>query len=160
MLVQLMALLALHTSQTRIVAVGGIPNAVPAEARATPEIIAVRVEAAGAVLWDGTLRIAPNQAASYQQHLNQASAFQCPPDTPHDRSERRQLTVNIYANQTPQQGRSYRVDASWQRPIPQQACLEGGTRTVQITQAVSLMPGESKTIEGDAGLRVQLTLGR
>jgi len=64
--------------------------------------------------------------------------------------------VQNYGNAIP----SYRFDASWARPVLSADCGESGTRTVQVSQAVILQPGQTTVTEGDAGLRVELTRGR
>ena len=61
-----------------------------------------------------------------------------------------------YGTATP----SYRFDASWARPVVSADCGESGTRTVQISQAIVLQPGQTTMTEGDAGLRVELTRSR
>jgi hypothetical protein len=112
------------------------------------------------VLWQGTLRVGQNQGGSYSQSFPQASAEICPPNSSYDRSERSSLNFNVYVQNYGQGRPSYRVDASWGRPIKVANCGESGTRTVQINQGVFLDPGETATIEGDAGLRVELTRAR
>lgn len=124
------------------------------------EAIAVRVSSPEGVLWQGTLRVGQNQGGSYSQSFSQASADNCPPNSSYDRSERSSLNFNVYVQNYGQGRPGYRVDASWGRPIKVANCGESGTRTVQINQGVFLDPGETVTIEGDAGLRVELTRAR
>jgi hypothetical protein len=124
------------------------------------EALAVRISSPEGVLWQGTLRVGQNQGGSYSQSLSQASAEICPPNSPYDRSERSSLNFNVYVQNYGQGRPSYRVDASWGRPIKVPNCGESGTRTVQINQGVMLDPGETATIQGDAGLRVELTRTR
>lgn len=124
------------------------------------ESIGVRVSSPEGVLWQGTLRVGQNQGGSYSQSFSQASADICPPNSSYDRSERSSLNFNVYVQNYGQGRPSYRVDASWGRPIKVANCGESGTRTVQINQGVFLDPGETATIEGDAGLRVELTRAR
>ena len=131
-----------------------------AAAEAQIETIGVRVSSPEGVLWQGTLRVAQNQGGSYSQSFSQASADNCPPNSSYDRSERSTLNFNVYVQNYGQGRPSYRVDASWGRPIKVANCGESGTRTVQINQGVFLDPGETATIEGDAGLRVELTRPR
>ncbi len=124
------------------------------------EDLAVRITAAGALLWEGTLRVGQHQGASYQQNMTQASVDRCAPDTPHDRSERTHLNFSIYAHTHHQWGQTYRVEVSWARPVRGEACLETGTRTVQINHNFMLEPGKTEIVDGDAGLRVALTRAR
>jgi hypothetical protein len=124
------------------------------------ETLAVRVSSPEGVLWQGTLRVGQNQSGSYSQSLSQASADNCPPNSPYDRSERSSLNFNVYVQNYGQGRPSYRVDASWGRPIKVANCGESGTRTVQINQGVMLEPGQTATIKGDSGFRVELTRTR
>jgi len=49
------------------------------------------------------------------------------------------------------------LTVSWQRPTKATGCAGDGTRQVQLTQTVPLGPGQSVTIDGDAGLSVTLS---
>ena len=135
-----------------------------AVATAAPEIrideLAVQISSPAGTLWQGNLRVAQNQGASYSQSLSQASPTICPPNSPYDRSERSSINFNVYVQNSGEFGPIYRIDASWQRPIDEAGCAERGTRTVQVSKALSLAPGESGSVEGDAGLRVDVTRRR
>jgi len=133
------------------------PPSVPVEAQI--DELAVRISSPTGVLWQGNLRVAQNQGASYSQNFSQASPTLCPPNSPYDRSERSSINFNVYV-QNNGSGSVYRVDASWQRPSEETNCGERGTRTVQVNKALVLNPGESGVVEGDAGLRVEVTRRR
>ncbi len=124
------------------------------------ETIAVRISSPQGVLWQGNLRVGANQGASYSQNLSQAAPDQCPSGSPYDRSERSSISFNLYVQNYGNATPSYRFDASWARPVLSADCGKSGTRTVQISQAVVLQPGQTTMTEGDAGLRVELTRGR
>lgn len=156
MLAQLLPLLVLQDSSVAVMTTSDRIAAPPAVSAPT-QMIGVRVSSPQGVLWQGTLRIAENQSASYSQNLSQASTLVCPPGSPYDRSERTSVSFNVYAQNYGQGRPNYRVDASWARPIVDANCGESGTRTVQINQSVTLEPGQTATIEGDAGLRVELS---
>jgi hypothetical protein len=49
------------------------------------------------------------------------------------------------------------VSVSWQRPSKTVGCAGEGTRQVQLTQTVPLAPGQSVTLQGDAGLTVTVS---
>jgi hypothetical protein len=49
------------------------------------------------------------------------------------------------------------LNVRWQRPAKPQTCDSDGSREVQITQTVPLAPGQSVTVQGDAGLAVTLS---
>jgi hypothetical protein len=121
--------------------------------------LAVRVSSPAGLLWQGNIRVALNQGANYSQSFSQASPVICPPNSPYDRSDRSSVNFNVYV-QNNGYGTIYRVDASWQRPTEETGCGERGTRTVQVSKGLSLDPGESGMIEGDAGLRVEVTRQR
>lgn len=122
--------------------------------------LAVRISSPAGVLWQGNLRVAQNQGASYSQNFSQASPTLCPPNSPYDRSERSSISVNVYVQNSGEYGPIYRIDASWQRPTEETGCGERGTRTVQVNKALSLDPGETGLVEGDAGLKVEVTRRR
>ena len=159
MLIPVLALLMPATVAVESVATDRIA-APPATVEGQIDHIAVRVSSPQGVLWSGTLRVAINQGASYSQNLSQASTQSCPPNSPYDRSERSSVSFNVYGQNHGQGTPSYRIDASWARPIKEANCLESGTRTVQINHAVALEPGQTTVIEGDAGLRVEITRNR
>jgi hypothetical protein len=158
MLIPVMALLMQTTVLVEAVASDRIGP--PAAAEGQIDHLSVRVSSPQGVLWQGTLRVANNQGASYSQNLSHASTHSCPPNSPYDRSERSSVSFNVYAQNYGQGAPSYRIDASWARPIREANCLESGTRTVQINHAVALQPGQTAVIEGDAGLRVEVTRNR
>lgn len=144
-------ILALRTD--RVVVTPNLPEARIDE-------LAVRISSPAGLLWQGTLRVAQNQSASYSQNFSQASASYCPPSSSYDRSERSSINFSIYVQNSGEVAPIYRVDASWQRPIEEAGCGERGTRTVQVNKALALDPGESGLVEGDAGLRVEVTRRR
>ena len=152
-------LVSLLLAQTTVVTVAD-RMVTPSASTAQIETLAVRLSSSQGVLWQGDLRVGLNQGASYSQNMSQASPDLCPAGSPYDRSERGSVSFNVYLQNHGQARPSYRVDASWARPILSADCGESGTRTVQINQMVVLEPGQTTVIEGDAGLRVELTRGR
>ena len=143
----------LAMSADRIVATPNPPETQIAE-------LSVRISSPAGLLWQGNLRVAQNQGASYSQNFSQASPTRCPPNSPYDRSERSSVSFNVYVQNSGEAAPIYRIDASWQRPIEEAGCGERGTRTVQVNKALALDPGESGLVEGDAGLRVEVTRRR
>jgi hypothetical protein len=134
--------------------------AAPNAPEAKIDEFAVRVSSPAGLLWQGNLRVAQNQGASYSQNFSQASPTLCPPNVPYDRSERSSINFNVYVQNSGEYGPIYRIDASLQRPIDEAGCGERGTRTVQVNKTLALDPGESGVVEGDAGLRVEVTRRR
>src|SRR5215218_9191321 len=159
MLAQLLPLLILQDSSVAVMTVAD--RITPPPAVSTPtQTLAVKVSSPQSLLWQGTLRVGENQSASYSQNMSQASTLVCPPGSPYDRSERSSVSFNVYTQNYGQGRPNYRLDVSWARPIIDANCGESGTRTVQINQSVMLEPGQTATVEGDAGLRVELSRQR
>lgn len=160
MLAPLLSLLLLPAASPALVAATDrIAVASPAPT-ADVDTLAVRISSPQGLLWQGSLRVTQNSGASYSQNWSQASPGACPPSSPYDRSERNNVNFNVYVNNSGEYGRIFRIDASWQRPSSDTECTERGTRTVSVTKALALDPGETGIVEGDAGLRVEVTRGR
>ena len=154
MLAQVVPLLLIQASS---VALAADRMVLPVSDASGIENLTVRLSSPQGVLWQGSLRLSQNQGASYSQNLSQASTEVCPAGMPYDRSERSAISFNVYAQNNGQYGMSYRVDASWARPILSPDCGESGTRTVQLNQVLRLDPGRTSVIEGDAGFKVEVT---
>lgn len=148
--------IAQHGRAPIIVTSERIARPTSSEPPRTLERIGIRVTSPEGVLWEGSLRVGPNQSANYSQSISQASAELCPVGSSYDRSERRNLNFSINPSYNQQLGQSYRMDASWTRPMRGDACYDSGTRTVQINQTVTIETGKTEVVEGDAGLRVEL----
>lgn len=157
MLVSVVAFM-LAQSPAPVIAVGDriAPPSVSAQTRA--ESLSIRISSSDGVLWQGSVRVRPNQGASYNQNFSQASTESCGSNS-YDHAERRQFNFNVNAQHNAL-GQAYRIDVSWQRPIADGTCSETGTRTVGVNRTVLLSPGQTSVIEGDAGLRIELTRGQ
>jgi hypothetical protein len=159
MLASVAALLLIQASSAATLpATDRIVTAAP-EGMGDVENLAVRLTSPQGVLWQGNVRVTQNQGASYSQNFSQASPTACP-STSYERSERSSVNLNVYLQNNGSNGMVYRVDASWQRPAEDSGCGERGTRTVQVAKGISLNAGETGVIEGDAGLRVEITRAR
>lgn len=152
-------LLPLLLVQTDVVTTGTRLHVTPTP-ESQMETLGVRLSSPEGVLWQGNLRVGANQSASYSQNLSQASPEVCPAGSPYDRSERSAINFNVYVQNNGQWGPSYRVDASWSRPIHAARCTESGTRTVQLNHTIVIEPGQTSVVEGDAGLKVEVTRAR
>jgi len=115
------------------------------------------VTAAGRLFLDDTFRVAPSAGASYQESRSEAPEAVCAGERSYSSQERYGLNMNMYVsdNSTPQM--RINLTVSWQRPSRTPSCDGNGTRQVQLTQTVPLGPGQSVTIDGDAGLQVTLS---
>jgi hypothetical protein len=130
----------------------------PSASEAQIDELSIRISSPAGELWQGNVRVAQNQGASYSQNFSQASPTACSGNS-YDRSERSSINFNVYL-QNNGYGMTYRFDASWQRPSEDSGCGERGTRTVSVTKALALKPSETGVVEGDAGLRVEITRRR
>jgi hypothetical protein len=140
----------------RIVAVGGVPSLQERPPLlVTP--ITVRVTAGNRILFNDTLRVSENSSASYSENRSEAAMVVCPPPRSYESSDRSSLSIQLYLRDNRTTGEAVNISVNWQRPAPGSACGNDGTRTVQLGQTVPLQPGQSTTIEGDAGLVVTLT---
>jgi hypothetical protein len=117
--------------------------------------VRIRVSARGRLLFDDVLRVARNSGASYQQYRNEAAETVCA-ERYSNSQDRNTLSINLGIREEPPMGPSVSVSVNWQRPSEDDICGDG-TRTVQLSQTVPLAPGQSATIQGDAGLTVTLS---
>jgi hypothetical protein len=127
-------------------------------ARASAETLTVDVDAtAGSeVLWRGSLRVgSSSRSASFNRTTMQAPRPDC--DTAkYDEGVRD--SFNLSLNRYPRGDGPIRttVQVSWDRPS---GCSgDRVQRSVQLSGALDLQPGQPVTIEGDAGLRIRFTL--
>jgi hypothetical protein len=71
------------------------------------------------------------------------------------------LTISPFLGDSAEPGREApraRVSLEWSRAAPD-PCSQG-TRTVEMMEVVALTPGQTITLEGDGGLRVELAVAR
>ena len=122
---------------------------------ATP--IRVRVAVGARELFNDTLRVTRNASASYSENRSEAPDVVCAGDRYYSSQERYSLSVQLYLRDDNSNGAGVNVSVNWQRPAPNTGCDREGTRSVQLNQTVPLGPGQSITIEGDAGLTVTLS---
>lgn len=119
-------------------------------------VIEVDASANGKTLWRGSLRMGAPAGASFQRTLTEAPPEGCATgDTDHSGirdSFRVQLNARSRNEDAPQQNFS----VEWQRPSDQ--CANGlVAKSVELTGTLQLKPGQSITVEGDAGLVVRFT---
>ena len=129
-------------------------TALPAE---NPITLELHVTGGGHQLWYGALQVSRSSGASYSESTSEAAEIICPNTPTYGQSERKSLNINIYWQETGYQGPAANVSVNWQRPSPGLDCTPPGTRSVQISQMVRLVPGQSETIQGDGGLVVKVT---
>jgi hypothetical protein len=119
--------------------------------------VRVRVTAGGKQLFNDTLKVNRNAGASYQESRNEAPEDVCPGQRYYGSQERYSLNVSLSLRDDTPSGPSVNVTVRWQRPSKLLTCNGEGSREVQLTQTVPLAPGQSVTVQGDAGLSVTVS---
>jgi len=124
-----------------------------------PADVFVRITAGGRELWSGDLRVEAQRGAQFNMTLQQGDAV-CADQSERQIYARRQTGLNFTLRQAygRSEGQPLSLTASWTRPSAD--CALPGTRTVGIDTAIVLAPGQSRAIEGDGGLRIELTRRR
>ena len=120
-------------------------------------IVRVRVTAAGQQLLNDTFRVSRNASASYQESRSEAPDIMCSTQRSYGSQQRYSLNVNLYLRDDGTNGPAVNVSVRWQRPAKLMTCGGEGSREVQLTQTIPLAPGQSMTVEGDAGLAVTIS---
>ena len=140
-------------------AVGRIGNDVIAPDMApVPAIpVHVRVVAGGQQLFNDTFRVSRTAGASYQESRSEAPETVCATQRYYGSQQRYSLNINLYLRDDTSSGPAVNLTVSWQRPSKVLACGGEGSRQVQLTQTVPLAPGQSTTVQGDAGLVVTIS---
>lgn len=129
------------------------------ELRARRATIAVEATGGGQTLWSGTLRVGGyGGGANVSRSLRQAPPYGCPADPDEGyRSEENSFNMGLNMQRPDDGVTRYRFNVSWQRPGD--SCSEAMIqRSVQLSGTASLAPGQSVSIQGDAGLVLRLKL--
>ena len=125
--------------------------------KSVPVPVRVRVAVGAQVLFNDTLRVSGIAGASYQESRSEAPETVCPTERYYSASRRDSLNVNLYQREESTAGPLFNVSVSWTRPSRTVGCGGEGSRQVQLTQTVPLAPGQSVTLQGDAGLSVTVS---
>ena len=116
-----------------------------------PITVRVRATAGSVVLVADRFRVGPTNA-SFSQQRNEAAPTSC--GDYRDSSRRTSINFSVgpaYSSEKEQ----YRVSLSWSRPGGE--ICGAGQRTTSVEQTVALQPGRTIVVEGDGGLKVELT---
>jgi len=156
----LIALLIAAAQEAGVISLPRLVTAVPppivmTRVEATP--IRVRVAVGTRQLFNDTLRVTRNASASYSENRSEAPDVVCAGDRYYSSQDRYSLSVQLYLRDDNSNGAGVNVSVNWQRPSPNTGCDREGTRSVQLNQTVPLGPGQSITLEGDAGLTLTLS---
>lgn len=112
--------------------------------------IAVRASLGSAILLDDRFRVG-RSGASFNQNRSETGEGDCQPT--YANTARQSLSVNIRPEGPSKD--HYRVSVNLMRPSG--TCEASGSRGVSVEQTVELKPGQSASIQGDGGLRVDLS---
>jgi hypothetical protein len=120
-------------------------------------LIEVRVSSEQGLLWQGDLRVGAS-GANVMQSRTESETAGCQASDRNNRSLRNHLHLNLDRSSSGARDgeAAYALRLSWSRPASSQGCAAGGSRTVEISQAVDLPAGGQATLRGDAGLVVTL----
>lgn len=122
------------------------------------EAITVEVDATagGEILWRGSPRVdLGGGSASFNRTVTQAPEPGCKA-TRYERGVQNSFSLNLNRFRRDNISTPTSVQVSWVRPTGCQGDL--AQRTVQLSGSYDLARGRSVTIEGDAGLKVRLTV--
>ena len=112
--------------------------------------IAVRTSLGSAILLNDQFRVG-RSGASFNQSRSETGEGDCQPT--YANTARQSLSVNIRAEGPTKD--HYRVTVNLMRPSGN--CEASGSRGVSIEQTVELKPGQPIAVQGDGGLRIELT---
>ncbi len=116
----------------------------------------VRVTGAGQEIWTGDMALEGYQGAELRMTLQQGDGV-CGARG-EMRSGRRQTGLTLSIRGGGRQNESFGIASEWIRQSLD--CALPGTRTSGIETTVALVPGASRLIEADGGLRIELTRRR
>ena len=114
--------------------------------------VRVRAYAGRQVLLQDEFRVG-RMPAMYNLTRSEADQSTCPNSSSYGSMARSSVNFSLRADGA--SGDGYRVSFGWSRPTS--GCASEGTLSVTVDRAVELRPGRSVTVEGDGGLRVELT---
>ena len=114
--------------------------------------IRVRVFAGTALLLDETLQVGPT-AANFTMSRSEAASETCATPARYPRSRRTSLNVSLRPDGTSND--SFRVTFAWSRPTG--GCATEGNLGVTVDQGLEIARGRTVLIQGDGGVRIELT---
>ncbi|UIJ43893.1 hypothetical protein LZK98_12410 [Sphingomonas cannabina] len=121
-------------------------------------IVDVDVHAEGKAIWAGQLRVAQGSSSMARSDVTQAPIEICPEARPRyivGMSSGR-FRIELRPERDIDNAARIQVSLSWTRPVESECPLPPGTRTIEFTQAVDLVPGRPQTITADGGVTVRL----
>ena len=157
--------LAATPAQTMITIAPPAPPAPPAQPSVPIQFpVEVEVRAGAERLFAGTLEVGSPVTSTFRQERVDAVVPTCgasdsyPVITMGGRAVPRasSFTISISTNYQRTDGR-VQLNVRWVRPGSSSCTGQFNTRTVEMNESVLLAPGQTVTVQGDAGLVVRLT---
>ena len=116
-----------------------------------PVTVNVRITAGGELLMGQQLRVARYNASAILQRYD-APENQCPPGSVKAAQSSLTFQINREASKTPDE---FFMGLTWSRPLDE--CHIGGSRGISMAQAVTIRRGKTTVVNGDGGLRLELS---
>lgn len=126
---------------------------VEAQQRAEPFTMSVRILGQNRELWAGDLAMSASNRAQVRIDV-QDSDIGCPVENDRFADRRNAVEFQVRRGYGRNSAR-YTVETNWTRPTA--SCAEQGSLATGFEVQVELDKGETRVIEGDGGLRVELT---
>ena len=118
-------------------------------------LVDVEVRAGGDVLWSGPMTVSTGQVTSFMRRLSEPGPDDCSPGG-YVPSLENSLSVQISSQGRSNGDAAFAVSVRWGRSVPGACPDRAGNRSVELSQTVSLEPGRTVTVSGDADLTVRL----
>ena len=128
-----------------------------AKLRAVPHRIDVRMSAGRELLWEGPLMVSRRQGANLNFNKNEATQPLCLEEMSSYENNQTGIGIGIRALDDRSMADRYMLDIQWTRRAEPRACGSNGSRRGHVDQSVVLPVGQTLTVQGDAGLVIQLT---
>lgn len=118
----------------------------------------VEIRLGDEILWTGPMRVAEGAQAQFTRTKNDAPTTQCTdPILRYGGTDTSSLSVRLsrLASRTGED--RFQLTATWSRPGIEKGCsMEQGTRTIGLTQTLTIANNGDLTVHGDGGLAVRL----
>jgi len=122
-----------------------------------PVTFDVEAKSSTEVLWAGEMRVSQRQGASVSRQQSNASASPCSA-TPqrYDAGERSSLSINLNQMRRGQDDYVFQLRVNWERPGDGAGCQRSNSRSVGISENITIEPGHEQIVRGDGGLIIRI----
>ena len=129
----------------------------PVADRATPrrDTIDVEIRAASEILWAGTMIVSNQQASTFSRQLSGPPPADCMPRNYGDHHQD-SLSMEMTSRSNADDDSIFNVTLRWGRSLPGTCPYRNSSRTVELSERITLAPDQTITLKGDAGLTVRL----